>query len=509
MLMFTNSLAAPQTPQTAPKATESATSNASKKATLKDFIIKINSRTAKLEQKVQQLQTKLAKQPKATKKVVVKKKKKASYKENYVFATAFHNFRRKLGSYTDMNKFMIAKKEFSHALHQRKLKDIYPRLEIGGALGAKFTYKRPYIGPSFDDINLNSANLYTTAEVNDWFVGLVSMNYDSGSPPVYAQSTPGGAQRVSNSRVFLSRAFITAGDLNQAPFYVTMGQAFMPFGNFKTKMGMPPITARLGRFLSRALIWGYQPQDTNFNASVFLLRGSTRPVGKPATINNGGFDISYIFGNNNIQLQLGSSYVANIADSSGMQDTAAPFKQFDDADTFQDQENDEDDDDLVPLEPNTFTGFGSSNATEQLVHRVSAANFRARLSIYSFVLLGEYLQSTRPFAVEDLTFNENGARPSAYHVEANYLFNLFHLSHTLAAGFSQSYQSLALNAPEKSVGVALRTNLLKNIFTLIGYQYEINYGYGNTGTGREMPSESDNFVGKNSKTFIAGINLMF
>ena len=94
---------------------------------------------------------------------------------------------------------------------------------------------------SATDIDLTGIELDTEILVNQWVTGLIAFVYDN-TPP-----TDMSPRRIDNSRVLLERGFLTIGNLAKFPLYATMGQFYVPFGQYSSAMISDPFTKILGR----------------------------------------------------------------------------------------------------------------------------------------------------------------------------------------------------------------------------------------------------------------------
>lgn len=391
---------------------------------------------------------------------------------------------------------------------KKKPKGYFPFVELGGTLSGSISSSRGYTRKLTSDISLGGANLVVAADVSPWVGGLVSFNYDPASPPTYAQS----ANRVTNSRVFLGRAFMTLANIEETPFYASLGQMTMPFGEYSSQLGGLPLTARIGKMMQRAIILGFQEQNAapGFNIAGYLFKGPSR-AGSASKINNGGVDVNYGVKEGNLQVLIGGGFVHNVADASAMQNTAAPFVQFDDALELVEGDDGELDEEFA-VGGTTFSGFGNTAGgnVEALMHRVGAADAHVKFIFKSLSLYGEYTGALRRFDAIDLSFNDLGAKPSAFHLEAAYGFKAWELSHTFAVGCSHTYQAYALNAPKSNFGLAFRTRWNSFVSTSLTFGRDKGYSLSDTGTGGgDNPVASAASRGKHSTTISLGAALSF
>lgn len=379
----------------------------------------------------------------------------------------------------------------------------YPTLELGGSLVGAAAIRRSALQKKSSDINLSAGSFSAAVEVNPWLVALIKLNYDSGER-LEGANLP---YRIANSRLFLNTALLTLGNLEQTPVYLSLGQMVIPFGNYSGTL--PNLTARLGKTLQRAMVLGWQPAGTGFNAAVYGFAGDSR-IYPEDRINNGGVNIGYLFDSPSVKVEAGVGVIANIADAAGMQDTKAPFDLFDDWAELEDL--DEEDiaflEEYGPLEA-SFAGFGKTASSELLVHRVPGLDLYTKITVQNFSILGEYTGAMRRFAIDNLEFNDVGARPQAYHIEAAYRFKIADYASTIAAGYSRSYQALPLNMPEYTLSLGLRVALSKHLSAGVIYRHDQNYALGNEAYGQELPVLADNTLGRSSHSLTAQLGFKF
>ncbi len=291
-----------------------------------------------------------------------------------------------------------------------------------------------------------------------WVSGFFSFSYDNGTDPIETNS------RVLNSRVFLNNAFIILGDFSRSPFYGTIGQMFVPFGTYSSVFISSPLTKTLGRTKARALLVGYQGQAANdLYLALYAFKGDSHGSAT-SRINNGGINLGYRFDKlcPYVNGNIGVGWIANIADSVGMQHT-----------------------NNIPQ----FNGFAGPvpYGLEKIVHRVPALNVRGIFSIGDRIdLIAEYVGVTTSFNPNDLSFNASGAKPWAFNTEASYTFQAFDKPSSIGIGYSQGHEALAINLPEKRMGIVINTSIWHNTIQSLEFRHDINYASSNTSTGSNV-----------------------
>jgi hypothetical protein len=315
----------------------------------------------------------------------------------------------------------------------------------GGALWQDH-YNTPN-GPSKTDIDLTGAELDLAAEVNKWAVGFMAFTYDN-SPTVT------GA-RIPNSNVHIDRAFATIGNLNETPVYFTIGQYYVPFGAYDNFMITDTLVKTVAKTKERALEMGFV--KSGIYASLYGMRGESY-TGEHSNINNGGANLGYQYSQDKLSMNIGASYIANMADAGGMQSTG----------------NDE-----------GFPGFDYAHF-ERLHNYVQGGDVHLNIGYDPIQLVAEYVSTLQSFSPCDLSFNGEGARIQAFDAQAQYKFNVGTHPSFIAAGYGHTWEALGLNVPEQSANVAIGSSLWKDTILKLEYRHDTNYSYHDTASGKGL-----------------------
>jgi hypothetical protein len=347
-----------------------------------------------------------------------------------------------------MNEDLLLLKQIQTAENKLKKQGIAlafhrPVVELSGKVESQLILGNGFSGAS-SDVNLSAAELDIHAIASKWASAFMTINYDSSPPET--------GNRESNSRLYLQRGFLTLGNLNTLPVYLTVGQMYVPFGAFSSDMVTTPLTTSLARIQTRAGVLGFS--QGNFFAQAFGFRGDAYTGTDPMILDTYGGNAGLSGSIGTISTyQFGVSYVSNIANSQGMQDTGLGGN----------AEN-----------GNRFSGF-STNGSQQLQKRVPATDVNGKFSVGRLTLIGEYIYSTRKFNVVDLSFNGQGAQPRVMHVEVNYDQPIHNKVVTFGAAYGQTWDALALNLPKQSYSVFATTSLIKNTIEGIEFRHDVNY----------------------------------
>lgn len=324
-----------------------------------------------------------------------------------------------------------------------------PTLEIGGGLEGSFAYaNQDNVVGRDQNLTLGMAEFDAQYIVNNFSNGYVSFAYNN--------MPKSSNDRSPKSTVYLKRAFISFGDLNSSPVYLSIGKMYVPFGNYSSAMVSTPLTQSAGRILSPSATLGLFYKGINLAG--FTYSGSKTSDTKKVNLQGGarlGFSKKMTNGNFNVN----ASYVTNIADSQGMQDNGLGST-------------------------NQFNGFSQTSTGNNLVKNVPGWDVGLSTTYKHFTFMGEYLAAAEAFDVKDLSFNKQAAKPTAMHGEVDINWNMYHRPFTLGAFYGRTEQALGLNLPKQSFGVVLSSSLAKDTIEAIEVRQDKDYAKQDVATGR-------------------------
>ena len=338
---------------------------------------------------------------------------------------------------------------------------------------------------SVNDIDLTGIELDTEILVNNWITGLIAFVYDN-SPP---NTSP---RRIDNSNVFLERGFLTVGNLAELPMYGTIGQFYVPFGQYSSEMISDPFTKTLGRIKARALELGFSKRlnvENNLNLAAFVFRGPSRTSLQNNGLHNYGANIDYTFTKSKWNLDLAGSYIRNITDALGMQHNGNSGT-------------------------NTFNGFATNENTE-ITNPVAGLDARGTLGVGPVSLKAEYVTAASSFSASSLSFgtlnNMQGAKPSAFHTELGYKFNAWDKPSAFIVGYDQSKDALALLLPKKRYVATASTSIWKDTIESIEFRHDIDYQTTDVAGGPVLNPALNTITGtgKSGNTITLQIGLYF
>ncbi len=352
---------------------------------------------------------------------------------------------------TDLQLLVIRKNiinQLNATLGESGIQPTHSHVLLSGVIEGQANYTNHGGAPSTTDIDVTNVSLDTTIlGPSDWLLGYVELSYNNNAPigDVFVSTSN---YRVSNSRVYVNKAFVTIGNLTCSPFYFTFGQFYAPFGTYSTVMVSDPLTRLMARTKVRALQLGFAQQSDNaFYASAYIFRGDSHE-NSVAKVRNGGINIGYKFDLGFLTGNIGGGVIANIADSGGMQ-FGVNFQEF-----------------------------------EQLVHRVPAYDLRAAFNIGQHLdLIAEYIVASSRFSPLDMSFNNHGAKPGALDLEAAFSFSLFDRPSSIGIGYGNANQLLAMELPNTRKFIVFNTSWWRNTLQSLEFRVDRQYASSAVATG--------------------------
>jgi hypothetical protein len=330
----------------------------------------------------------------------------------------------------------------------------HPFVNVSGKLQLTGFQQKPFAGRRNSDIDFTGAELDIMPVFNQWVSGYMMLDYDA-SP----QAT---GPRASNSRFAMNNGYIVIGNLSQSPFYATLGQLWVPFGQYSNYMIDDPVTKYLGKTKGRAVVLGYDQEGevNGLNATAYAFKGDSNTFASSSKVNQFGGNIDYMLTQPNWNGDLAVGYITNIADSAIMQSNGG--------------------------DSGSFQGFGS-NSGETLVHRVPGLDVHTLIAAGNFDVIAEYVTATTSFASNNMTFNGVGAKPSAFHTEFDYTLPVSVTgpkTTILSVGYDQTKEALALLLPKQSYFTMVNTSLWRDTVEGLEYRHDINYASSSSASGQ-------------------------
>jgi hypothetical protein len=317
-----------------------------------------------------------------------------------------------------------------------------PLLTMSGGLAASVSFGNAQRSLSStqrfipqSDVDLSQADLAFFMPINNFFLGYMVLSYESSVQQVIA------SDRVGNSRIYLNKGFMTIGNLDKAPTFVSLGQMDAPFGSFSSGAVSSPLTASLGQITGRLIKWTVT--QGSLMSHVFVMRGSTGKAGHLEQINQAGFQITHTIdlAAEHKHLKWGVGVVNNLTDAKAILATLAEKKGAD---------------------PLTIT------------HPVRGLDAFIMWQDQAWQVSFEVVRAMQAFDTADFS----GVQPSAFHLEGQVHLLQKHAKQgrlTVGMSFGQSSQASVFDVPRRSYTVFVSGHLWPD--TLQKFEYRHNTAY--------------------------------
>ena len=298
-------------------------------------------------------------------------------------------------------------------------------VEVGGLLEVEAAYENPYEGDSSSDAVLATMELAVTAQVTDWVGGEVVLLHEE-----------------DDTDLEVDVAIMTIGP-EDGPWTFTAGQYFVPFGAFESNFISDPMTLELGETRESALQFGIE--SGGFHGAVYAFNGDSDEDGDDRFENLGAM-LGFAAENENSAFAVNAAYISNIGDTDSLQDIIELDDDYD-----------------------SVSGWSASGM----------------LRFGSLSFLAEYLGASEDFEVHEMEFDGDGAEPSSYMLEAAYHFDLAGKPSTIAVGYQETDEALALELPEARFMLGFSVEMMEGITLAIEGAFDDDYSAGEGGTGKD------------------------
>jgi hypothetical protein len=314
----------------------------------------------------------------------------------------------------------------------------YRNIEIAGLIEVEASHLSPYEGDSESDIVLATAELGIRSQVNDWVEAGISFLYEQDETDLEVDT-----------------AYLTLGNTDASPLFLTAGQVYVPFGVYETNLVSDPLTLDIGEARETALQLGFE--QSGFSGSLYVFNGDNN-VKDRDRIDGWGANLGFAQEHDDRAWSVGVGYINDLGDSDtlheSLNDTRVGAAELDPS---------------LSLDPTERTGGWTLNA---------AAN------LGPFSLIGEYLSATDRFDPVSLGFKDGGARPSAWNIEAGYSFTLLGRESVAAVAYQGTREALALELPKERWLLGWSIEMFDRTSLGLEWARDRDYGAHDGGTGK-------------------------
>jgi hypothetical protein len=312
-------------------------------------------------------------------------------------------------------------------------KDSNTAVRFSGLVSVEGRYNRDFDEFNTSDIAVDELGFAFEAKVNKWATGLISFLYEEGATDFE-----------------VDEAKITLGNTELSPVYLSLGQMYLPFGNYESHMVSDPLTLEIGEAREQAVLLGAEMGGAY--ATVYGFNGSTQDSAAEDLIDKYGFNVGFAQETDQYNFDVGVGFINDISDSDGLTDALGATS-------------------LVAYEE--VSGL--------------AAYLLLKMGPVSFI--GEYVTALDQFKSSHLGFNGVGAEPKAWNAELGYTLPIAGKETTFAVGYQGLEEAgLALLLPERRYLATASVGIFDNTKLSLEYAFSQDYDVADGGTGKNAHS---------------------
>lgn len=296
--------------------------------------------------------------------------------------------------------------------------------DVSGRMETELSFGKDFQGKQVGDLMQTRVEIDMDHSINPLTNAHIQLLYkNDGETPL----------DIDEALVEITRLFNTKMTL-------TIGQQYLPFGNFRTNRISDPFTLKLAETQESAVMVGY---GDIVRLRVYLYNGSVEKVGEANTIGNFGASLDYWRSSPSNETRLGIDYINNIGDSKSLSRLIRQSALADES------------------------GIGGDGYTGHYV-----PGFASHLDIHMdrFNFNAEHIVALDEFESPEIRVGK--AKPSALNVEAGWQYN----DQTLVAvGVQHSVDAEALALPEFRVLLTYSRSFQDGQTMSLEYHQDIDY----------------------------------
>lgn len=308
----------------------------------------------------------------------------------------------------------------------------YRVLNVAGLVEVEASHSAPYEGEDESGVSLATFELGVVAPMADWVEAGVTLLYEEDETPLEVDV-----------------AYVTLGNAEEHPLFMTTGQLYVPFGAYETRMVSEPLTLEIGE--TRELAWQLGFRANDLDGSLYAFDGDNDKDGEDR-IASWGANLRFAQKSGDASWAAGIGYISDLGDSDTLQDVIAG-------------------------------NLGSNNTDFVAAWTVNAKAKFGRIS-----LIGETVAATEAFDAAAVPWQAGGAALSAWSLELGYDLELFRKATTFAFGLQGTRESLALELPRERFLVALSMEIYDRTSLSLEWACDEDYEVSDGGAGESANS---------------------
>ncbi|WP_242522981.1 LbtU family siderophore porin [Thiocystis minor] len=315
---------------------------------------------------------------------------------------------------------------------------------ISSLIEVEAYHASPYEGDNESDIVLATFELGIEAQINAWATATAALLYEQ-----------------NETDLEVDVAYITIANEEASPFFLTAGQLYVPFGAFETNLVSDPLTLEIGEARETTVQVGFVAGD--FLGSLYVFNGD-RKIDGENQIGSWGANLGYAHEGDDRAWAFGAGYINDLGDSDTLQDATNANR-------------------VAALEALIEKGLDTSGFSVDPTERVGGWTINAAAAFGAFNLIGEYLSATDDFDRDTLGFEDAGAKPSAWNIEAGFTFPVMGRESVAAVAYQGTREALALELQKERWLLGWSIEIFDRTSLSFEWAHDIDYSESDGGTG--------------------------
>ncbi|NQY42638.1 MAG: LbtU family siderophore porin [Legionellales bacterium] len=270
-------------------------------------------------------------------------------------------------------------------------------------------------------------------------------------------------KETDNSRFYLKQGFLTLGNLNKMPVYITAGQIYVPFGTKSTDTVTGPLTGNLTDTKQRALLIGFKHGNDmlNYNAAVYGFNSSYRN-----DKHDGGAKVGINFSKSGFSASASGGIISNVFESEVFQNSGDEFVGF-----------------------ALYDRVKAADKKPQ-VRRVGLTAF-AKIGYKNITLKGEYFTVSSALPKKFFVSGKDGkVKPKAFYAEMSSEHKLHSVPTLFAIGYGQTSQAQVIEQDKRKMYASVIIEPIKS--TLLGVEFSRAQDYSTKSSVKTWGYDEDN-----------------
>ncbi len=353
-------------------------------------------------------------------------------------------------------------------------------VEITGLIEVEGGYEDPYEGDSESDAVVATVELGVAARMHDWVSGEIVLLFEED-------------ENDDNIDVDIATLTIAPPD---GPWAITGGRTYLPFGVFESNMISDSLTLELGE--TRDTTFMLSVEGENLYGSAFLYNGENSEDGDNR-LDNLGVALGYAMEGDGTEFGLDVAYVDDIGDTDALQDAvsgnlvAAGLATVSDAVDrtclAESPSTNQDVLDCIEKIAEEVVALSEDDVPATYADKVSGIAASARFRYGDVALMAEYLAATERFqadalsyggslvtnADEEMEYQNRGAKPSSWMIEAGYDFMIGTRAANLAIGMQGTDDAVGLELPKTRFMLAGSIELAEGVALGVEWAHDEDY----------------------------------